>query len=188
MRVADRIWNTRRQVLGNVIPFAMGAVAFLMLFQADLVTKGLVAVLVAYLSIDRWGFFENRKIEQELRDLTKSDGEIIGFVYKNPAGAWDAHAELGLLIVRVDHLDVLTENGGLAIKRNEISKISRQGNIHSLIGLGGWVALELTNGQTFKLESRKYHTMFASKIRSAKLLAELERWLKLKSPAEAGPN
>ena len=69
-----------------------------------------------------------------------------------------------------------TEDGGFVILREEIVSISRGMNIHRILLLGGWVVIELRDGQFFRLESRKFNSMLAGKQRTNRLFQELTLW------------
>lgn len=129
------------------------------------------------------GFFENSKIDRELREKLASDGELIGFVHLRSPTMLDAHAELGLLTISPNQLIIETEDESYVIRRSEILNIVSQMNIHSLICLGGWISLGLDNGTTFKFESRKFNTMIESRKRTKVLLSELKTWINEKAPA-----
>ena len=171
-----RIWNSRRQILGNGIPLVFGlavGAGFVPFGPSPRVVLGIIAT---YMGINFWGWFENAKIESELRNRTQAQGELIGFVFKIPPSIFDAHAEVGLLSIQPERLNVETEDGGFVILREEIVSISRGMNIHRILLLGGWVVIELRDGQFFRLESRKFNSMLAGKQRTNRLFQELTLW------------
>lgn len=128
----------------------------------------ILGVAVCWIGINFLGFFENSKIEAELRaKLYVEDGELIGFVFDRPADALDAHAEVGLLHISTGGIRIATEERLLNLR---ISSIQREPNIHSLVGLGGWIRAETEQGP-IKIESRKHPTMLAS-ARETNRLAE----------------
>lgn len=134
----------------------------------------ILGVAVCWIGINFLGFFENSKIEAELRaKLGSEDGELIGFVFDRPADALDAHAEVGLLQLSGGNIRIATEERSLNLR---ISSIRREPNIHSLVGLGGWIRAETDQG-SIKIESRKHPTMFAS-ARETNRLAERLKGLK----------
>lgn len=176
----SRIWNTRRQALGNLVPLLLGLVVGTLGFLIHPIAGAILGIFAAYFGVHQWGFFENAKIDRELRARTGKDGELIGFVYRDPPTVLDAHAEIGLLNVESHLLTIATETGTTVLGRDQIKTISRKGNIHSLLMLGGWIALELEDGEFFRLESRKLNTMGASRSRTNQLFVELSNWLKAK--------
>ena len=153
------------------------------LCSVGLVAALIGATLAGWLGISQWGFYENARIDQELRAHTESDGELIGFVYRIPSPALDAHAEIGHLILADDAIEIKTETQTLKIQKSEVMAISREPNIHSLLGLGGWIVLTLKTSEALKLESRKYNTMLRSRIHSKKLCEELRTWKNERAPA-----
>ncbi len=134
----------------------------------------ILGVAVCWIGINFLGFFENSKIEAELRARLKvDDGEMIGFVFDRRADALDAHAEIGLMHISGGSIRITTEERLLSLK---ISSVRREPNIHSLVGLGGWIRAETDQG-SIKIESRKYPTMLAS-ARETNRLAERLKGLK----------
>ena len=178
-----RIWNRRRQWLGNLIPLGLAIAVGSVLFRCGVPIRCLAAIAVAWVGVSHWGFFENTKIDQELRAKTNADGELIGYVFKKNPTALDAHAEIGILNVSPQKLSVTSEDGIFEIPRQDIVSITRQSNIHSLLVLGGWVVVTLAHGAEFKLESRKHRTMWQSRKRTAILFEELITWKHEKAPA-----
>lgn len=182
-RLTERIWTIRRQWLGNLIPLAAAGLAFVVSFPLGLGWQCLFSILIAWVGVSQWGFYENKTIESELRERTGSNGELIGFVFKNPPTALDAHAEVGLMKIDDEFLVVVTEDETHSIHETEVLGVKRQMNIHSLLLLGGWVCLILADGSTFRFESRKYSTMLRSSLRTKQLLAEIKQWQKERAPA-----
>ena len=178
-----RIWNRRRQWLGNALPLGLGIAVGSVLFPFDAAIRSLAAVVAAWIGVSQWGFFENSEIEQELRAKTLAEGELIGFVFKKNPTALDAHAEIGILTVSPKKLSVVTEDGKVEILRQDVTSITKLRNIHSLILLGGWVVLILADGAQFKFESRKHRTMWQSRKRTAILFEEIRTWKRERAPA-----
>ena len=152
-------------------------------YRLGVLVQATVGIAVAWFSVSHWGFFENSKIDRELREKVGPDGELIGFVWLNCPTALDAHAELGLLNFTANELRIETEDKSYIIRLDEITEIGRQMNIHSRIGLGGWIAVKLENGTTIRLESRMYPTMLKSMTRTKVLFKELSIWKHEKAPA-----
>jgi hypothetical protein len=171
-----RIWTNRRKWLGNLIPLFLGVFVGLISIPLNLIIGCLLAIVATWVGINVWGFYENKKIEQELRFQTKSQGELIGFVHREPASGLDAHAEIGLLSFASDALEIITEDSSTVLPKEQIRGISRRLNVHSILLLGGWVVVSLPEGKELTLESRKFHTMLASRSRTKQLYKELKAW------------
>ncbi len=182
-RASERIWSLRRQWLGNLVPLGVALVCSLAFYRLGVLVQATVGIAVAWYGVSHWGFFENTKIDRELREKVGPDGELIGFVWLSRPTALDVHAELGLMNLVSDELRIVTEDKSYVIRLNEVAEIGRQMNIHSLIGLGGWIALKLENGTTIRLESRMYPTMLKSMTRTKVLFKELSIWKHEKAPA-----
>ena len=173
-----RIWNLRRQWLGNLIPLAVAILVGLTFYRFGVIVQCLSAIAVAWICVNQWGFFENSKIDAELRKKTAAEGELIGFVHLKPPTALDAHAEIGLLQLKQTSLEINTEDEKIQIKKQDIASITRSRNIHSILFLGGWVVLTLTDGTKLQLESRQFPTMFRSKLQTNKLAETMKTWKK----------
>jgi hypothetical protein len=169
--------------MGNIIPLLLFVTAGLLFFKLAPFVSPIAAIVAAWFGVSQWGFFENEKIDQELRARTGKAGELIGFVFRKSTTALDAHAEIGLLTFEPDQLEITTEAATYFIFRDQIRDISNHINIHSLLGLGGWIVLNLTGDKPFHLESRKYGTMRQSRIRTKRLKQELISWIQEKAPA-----
>jgi hypothetical protein len=157
--------------MGNLIPLFMGLIASFV--TVGTYAKPIAFVAFSYLGIGLFGFFENRKIERELRSSTGLEsGELVGFVFDVPADALDAHAEIGILQIETRELVLTTEDREIRFPIRKLRSVKRSFNIHALILLGGWI--ELGFDPPLKLESRKFPTMFQSAFRTSKLYRELQ--------------
>jgi hypothetical protein len=164
--------------MGNMVPMAMGAIVFLMArirFGVDV--SGAIAVVVVHIGINQLGFFENRKIERELREITSQKGELIGFVWKVPASPLDIHAEIGIMSLSERMVHVYTESHHYQIE--EIVQVVRKPNVHSLVLLGGWVCLVTAQGEQFCFESRARRTMWQSRKYTNQLYEKIRKALSL---------
>ncbi len=173
----------RRQWLGNLIPLGVALLIALVCFPLGFFGQAIIGIGAAWFGVSQWGFFENVKIERELRARLGSEGELIGFVYCRPPTALDAHAELGLLTIMADEIKIQTEDESYVLRLAQVTDVGRQMNIHSLLRLGGWIALELDTGRKFKFESRKFPTMYQSNRRTNEVFAELRTLINEKAPA-----
>ena len=161
----------------------LGIAVGLVLFPFEPAIRFPAGIVAAWIGISQWGFFENTKIEQELRTKTNAKGELVGYVFKKNPTAMDAHAEIGILSIHSKKLVVVSEEEEIEILVKNVISITRQRNIHSLLFLGGWVVLSLADGAKFKLESRTHRTMWHSRKRTSILFEELRTWKNEKAPA-----
>ena len=178
-----RIWSTRRQVLGNIVPVLLGVAVAVICFPFGLMVQAVAGIIATWVGIDRFGFFENKKIDQELRARTGAEGELIGFVYRRPPTIYDAHAEIGLLRVTPKAILVVTEDESIEFDRADIIESYREKNIHSILLLGGWLVLKLSSGELLKLESRKFNSMMVSSMRTNALQDKVKTSKREKAPA-----
>lgn len=157
--------------MGNLIPLGMGIITACL--AIGIYQKAIAFVGFAFLGIGLFGFFENKKIEHELRSLTEiQTGELVGFVYDIPADKLDAHAEIGILQIDSKEIILTTEDREIRFPIKKLKSVKRTFNIHALILLGGWI--ELGFETPLKIESRKFPTMFQSAYRTSKLYRELQ--------------
>lgn len=160
-------------MLGNVIPLIGGLGALAIGYPLIQAWSFLPAWLIAYLLLNRFGFFENAKIRREL-EAQGLKGELVGLVFDRPAPLLDAHAEVGMLEFNKKRLLICTEDRAIEMIWNEVQEIKLTPNPHSLLGLGGWIKLIAKGGQTLKIESRAKETMLASRKETKRLCAQLK--------------
>ena len=171
--------------MGNLVPLVFAVAGAISTVRFGNFAAAITAIIAAWIGVNQVGFFANAIIDRELRQKTKAEGELIGFVFQNSPNGLDAHAEIGLLAVHEESLVIVTEDQSYQLTWKDIDSIKREFNIHSILGLGGWIVLNLQSGEKFKLESRKFNTMLKSRIRTKALIEELRFWRHEKAPAEA---
>jgi hypothetical protein len=169
--------------LGNILPLSFGIVAAVVTIRYGLVIQCLSAILVAWLGIATFGFYDNKQIKHELVEQIGETGELIGLVFDRPPSNLDAHAEIGLLRFQSEKLCITTEDRLIEVFRSEIESIQRGFNIHQLIGLGGWIVLHLSDARNLKIESRELNTMLMSQFRTKALFREIIAWKNERAPA-----
>ncbi len=162
--------------MGNFVPLVPSAVVASVAAGLGCGVWSLgVGVLVAIPLISRFGFWENAKIRSELLALYPQDGLLVGIVFDRSADYLDAHAEIGLLSLGEQKLKIRTEDRTVETPLNSTTRISRQFNIHKLIGLGGWILIQNDGFPDLRIESREADTMFASKLKTDELFQHLHK-------------
>lgn len=199
--VRTRVWTERRKALGNLVPAVFWAVPALIgliviVIQGNLLGPGLAllvfATLAGWAATGWFGFYQNAQMRQELAALLLARGEtldravFVGMATPRHSGILDAHEDVGFLVLKADRLRYVGENRTIEIFRNDIGRIRMRGNVHSLIGLGGWVAVEgMVQGSPIRVlfEPREHPTMFQNARSRRPLLQRLEEWRRLVGPS-----
>lgn len=162
--------------MGNIVPLIPTALVVAVAGGLGLGVWSLgLGVLVAIPLISRFGFWENSQIRSELLAIYASDGLLVGFVFDRPADYLDAHAEVGLLTISRNKLKINSEERTIEVPINASTRITRQFNIHQLIGLGGWIRIQNEGLPDLRIESREQNTMFASKRKTNQLFGQLQK-------------
>lgn len=177
-KMGDRfIWNRNRQLLGNIIPIVFAAViAFLFkrLFSSvDLIAALILFVVTTWLFMNQFGLWENNKIEKELREKLKNNsGEFVGFATPKEKGLLDPHFDVGILHISEDMLSYSGERISIRIPLSEIRDVYFVKNAHSLVFLGGYMAV-ITKNATLYFECRRHKTLLGNLKTTKKLISDL---------------
>lgn len=193
--VAPTVWTTRRKVMGNLIPtafwFPMMAIGVgTMLVQRQILGPGLVFLLAApvvgWLSLNRFGLFENRKMATELEKILSGKGDtlpaervFVGFASPKFSGTLDAHEDVGFLCFKDDTLVFLSETRLVTIPRETVTEIRFRSNPHTVLALGRFISVDATSeGKPIRMlvEPRVHRTMLANRRESSKLIHRLTDW------------
>ena len=93
----------------------------------------------------------------------------------------DAHEDVGFLRILDDRITFVSETRTMEIMRADITGAKRRFNVHSLVGLGGWVGIDAKIGERqFRMlvEPREKATMLGSKPYAGRLIARIQEWKK----------
>ena len=187
-----RVWTSTRRLMGNLIPALVWLPTVAIGFYIA-VTSGdpggaailwiLGGTVAAWLVTNWFGFYQNARMQRELRrfllDPPDDDAEFVGFARPSYGSFVDAHEDVGFLLILPDRLKFVSENRSVQVFRVEIQRIHFRPNVHSMIGLGRWIAIEGTSdGQRIRLlvEPRRYSTMVANLLYSRRLAQNLRNW------------
>lgn len=204
-RVPRRIWSTSRKITANVVPsllcLPLGA-AGVLLYRIEKPWAPLpLALLVAcplllWIALNFLGLLGNEMMRGELaRQLGRERGPLTeevffaGIARPKFTSALDPHEDVAFLILHPDALEVYGEQIKLSIPRGAITGIRRRPNVHSLVGLGGWVEVQYLSpdGPTaLRIEPRVHHTLLKNQAERRQLQKKLEQW-KAGSPDEGDP-
>ena len=189
-----KVWTGMRRAAGNLIPAAawiicVGYGVFLASNFADPLGEPLrwmIAGTVAAWWLTNWfGLFQNFRMRSELKRIVREPitdrDEFVGFARPSFGSFTDAHEDVGFLCLGSDRIKFISEQRVVQVYRTEIRSIHFRPNVHSVILLGRWIAIEgISDGQKIRLlvEPRRYATMFANLRYSRTLRHRLQEWWK----------
>ena len=182
--------------MGNLIPLLMAlpfAVVGVRMVLRDGPALGpalgwLAAMpLVGWLAANVFGLYQNEAMRGEMqRRLGKSEIDLgqsrtfVGFSRPGKSGLLDAHEDVGYLVVRSDEIEFVGETHRVALPRSAVHRVRFRPNIHTLVGLGRWVAVEGVLGDRpvrLLIEPRERPTLLGNRRYGVRLKRELEDWV-----------
>ncbi|HEY0867074.1 MAG TPA: hypothetical protein VGE01_06845 [Fimbriimonas sp.] len=191
------VWTSRRQWIGNLIPMLFWLPPTMiglvwMGLKAQLVGPGLglvaLGTILGWLALNQFGFYENgrmrRQLERILADRQEElpvDRNFVGFATPSYTGLVDAHEDVGFFYLRPSEAVFISETRKLEIERLSLADVRFRPNIHTFVGLGGWISLEGHNeGKPFRLmiEPRDRRTLIGNLRRREAVRSKIRRWLK----------
>lgn len=151
------VWTLARQIPGNVVPAACAA-PFLILAVDELARHGptpkalglaIAFIAVGWLAVNFFGLCGNRglrkAVELGFKDsyaYDQAEKWFVGFSPPGRKGLLDPHEDLGFLVFRPQGLEYFGERHQYQIAWEDIRSVRKRPNIHSILGLGGWVSVE----------------------------------------------
>ncbi len=202
--VTAKVWSPRRKWLGNLIPAAFwlppAAVAVFEFIKSGQFVVSALWLLIAstvlgWLAVNQFGRVENERRRRQLQRILTAEerdfsGESIfaGFASPRYSSMLDPHQDVGLFCLRPDSIVFLSEVRTIEILKSDVVQIRRRLNVHSFVGLGGWVSVEaMVGGRPIRLlvEPRERPTLIGNRRLSGKLLRKLRAWLKTDGGAPA---
>jgi hypothetical protein len=194
--VTATVWTSRRKWLGNLIPAVFWLPpALYALFQ--IIVKNqlggpalwslLASTVLGWLAVNQFGFFENRRMEGQLKRILDAQEQkltaehyFVGFATPKYSSMLDAHEDVGFLCLYPDRLQFVSESRRIELSKSEISDVRFRPNVHSIIFLGRWVSVEgVSGGKQVRLlvEPRVKTTLLGNRLYGAKLRSQLKKWL-----------
>lgn len=186
------IWTNWRKFAGNLFPGMVWAIPTTwgilgVVKTGQYLGQGLagvvIGVIAGWISTNFFGLYQNRKMRRELEEVIDDGLEGHGKKYfvglSEPGGgsAFDPHDRVGFLVLEKEQLRFVDDVDVLELPRAGIVSIRFRPNIHSLLGLGRWVAIEGAD-KTWLVEPREKRTLIGNKRFSKGLKRELEFWKK----------
>lgn len=155
------VWNLARQIPGNLIP-ALLAAPFLVVSVDELARHGPTAkglflglgfLAVGWLAVNFIGLIGNaslrRAVEMRFKDTYGFDRArkwFVGFSRPGHRGLLDPHEDVGFLVFRDGLLEYFGERYRYEIPFADVRAVKKRPNVHSVLGLGGWVSVEAEAG------------------------------------------
>jgi hypothetical protein len=175
--VPGKVWTRQRQWMGNVVPtllFLPGFVAglALILLTGDLLGPGLWVLVgsfaVGWLAVNAFGLYGNQAMRTELAarvGLSDSGGEFVGFARPAYRSGLDPHEDVGFLTLASEGVRFVGDSFCVDLPWTAVEQIRLRPNIHSLLGLGGWISIEgHLDGAPVRMlvEPRNHNTLWAN--------------------------
>jgi len=193
-----RVWTGSRRAAGNLIPAVVwlacvGYGVYLASISVDPLgepIRWMIGGTIAAWWFTNWfGLFQNGTMRAEVKRLVREpitdQDEFVGFARPAFGSFTDAHEDVGFLCLGADRIKFVSEQRVVQVFRAEVRSIHYRPNVHSVILLGRWIAIEgISDGQKIRLlvEPRRYGTMFANFRYSRTLKHRLEEWWKSPPP------
>lgn len=192
--MAPTVWTARRKWLGNLLPALfwfplLVAGLFVMAKQSDPLGLGLwlliAGTVLGWLAVNRWGLFENDRMKRQLELMLQAKKSMIpesifvGFATPKFSSTLDPHEDVGFLNLDDENLRFVSETREIAVPRSGVKSVHFRANIHSLLFLGRWIAIEgEMDGKPIRLliEPRQHRTLFANRRESKHQLTKLINW------------
>ncbi|GMV88309.1 MAG: hypothetical protein AMXMBFR81_12400 [Chthonomonas sp.] len=163
--------------MGNVVPtllflpgFAAGLV--LILLTGDPLGLGLWLLVgsfaVGWLAVNALGLYGNQAMRTELSarvGLSASGGDFVGFARPAYRSGLDPHEDVGFLVLGREGLRFAGDSLQVELPWAAVERVRLRPNIHSLLGLGGWVSIEGSlDGAPVRMlvEPRNHNTLWAN--------------------------
>lgn len=187
-----RVWTTGRRLAGNLVPLGLALPFFLwamveLAFRGatwTVVWAGLGFFVVGWLGTNFLGLWGNgwmkRQLETRFRSLRPDDTAerfFVGFARPQFKNMLDPHEDVGFLVLGEDEAEFWGSELQFSMPWSVVTGVRRRGNIHSWLGLGGWVSLEgEVAGKPVRmlLEAREQPTLLGNRGAARRLLAALE--------------
>ena len=196
-QVPAKVWNTRRKLMGNLVPIVgalpFGAAGLAMAIAREgmigpqLAVFGLMPV-VGWLLMNFVGLWENRAIRAELenklnppRESNERQVVFVGAARPSYHGLLDPHEDVGFLIVEQDRIQLLGEELRFSLAKKDLYGAHFRPNAHTMVGLGRWISVEGKMEDTpirLLIEPREKQTLWGNRRLSKGLQRRLQAWIK----------
>lgn len=180
-----QVWITRQKILGNVLPGLPALVVAVWVFNAlsvgsipiALLAAAGAATVVQLVALNYLGFWGNARMRghvAQAHGLDPSQGFFVGYAPEGFVDLWDPHKDIGFLILQTEGLAFRGDTESFVIPWSDILSVELRKNIHSAVGLGGWVWIRTAQG-AFGIEPRTRPTLLASKKDRLEILRQIQK-------------
>lgn len=149
---------------------------------------------VGWLAVNWLGLFGNRAMRTQLLRRSLEAGEsladeriFVGIASPTFKSALDAHQDVGFLFLEPSKLRFAGDHESIEIEKKSILNVGLQRNIHSWLGLGGWVTIDgILDGKRIRLniEPRERDTLLGNRGLRKPLRDRLNKWIAAELSAE----
>lgn len=193
--VGQKVWTVQRKIMGNFVPALLSlpfAVVgfFVMLREGQLIGNGLYWFALwpvsAILFVNFLGLFQNGQMKRLMaKRLAGPLGEpkiaawFVGFARPSFKDILDPHEDIGFLVLREDRIEFLGETIQVEIKREQVQRVRFLPNVHTIIGLGGWLTVDgNVDGTKVRLlvEPRERQTLLGNLLLNRRIRRRLQAW------------
>jgi hypothetical protein len=147
-----------------------------------------VGQVVGWLALNYFGLHDNEKMHRDMKRIVEHrapppPGPVIfvGFASPRYHDILDAHQDIGFLSFGKDELEFIGDSQRVSLLRSQIIRVHFRPNIHSLLGLGRWIAIEGTiSGRPVRMlvEPRERNTMLGNLMLGKWLKGMIDGWRK----------
>jgi hypothetical protein len=191
-----RYWNNRRRWMGNLVPaifwapLTVGGAVLLWTSKGSMASGYWLLVsgqVLGWVALNFLGLFENKNMRRALyREFTVLKPSFEGWptfvgYSSGPYSSWlDPHEDVGFLCLTGNALEFYGDSLIWTIERKSVKRIRFRPNVHSILGIGRWIAIEAEHkGKPviFKLEPRDKDILLLNMIGGRRLKNRLDNWL-----------
>lgn len=143
-------------------------------------------LVLGWMAVNVLGLTGNRVMKKEMlrrlmaeRGDTSSPRWFVGFARPKFRGLLDPHEDVGWLILESDRIVYWGESRRIELHRDQIVRVHVRPNIHTIVGLGRWVAVEaVLDGRPARLliEPREFPMLVQNLWLSGRIRREIEAW------------
>jgi hypothetical protein len=178
--------------MGNLIPALFGlplmAVGLVLMYRSGQVLgRELLWVVgglaLGWIAVNFFGLFQNRAMRHDMQMRLDARGGdqgrvkwFVGVATPTFVGVLDPHEDVGFLLLHDDRLEFFGEKLRVELPRATITAVTPRANVHTLIGLGRWIAVDATlEGRAARLliELRERPTLLGNLRLSRKVMDRL---------------